>query len=319
MAQNNDYTFELNERVWVESRGHQYEGRVKKRKFHARKGRNEYLIKYKGFGDRNNQWVAKEKIVRHSEEVAQAAKARQEQALEEERRAKERSRSSSVASNGKRPSSEAGREPASEPIKMKLIKTKQPSEDFILATRQDNDVNQEAFFRHLRLPPVLATHVQACYTKMDDDQRYLPLPRDWTVATLLNKFLTRKAVRSMNLFLRDKEAQCCQSLRAVFEASVGSALLMPIERYQHFQLTQRGVAAGQFGEHYGVEHFLRMICVMPRWGQAIQAKCNFIDKDYGRIVERIFKLIIENIDQALPDDMVYASQDYLRLCTFAGM
>eukprot|EP00045_Choanoeca_perplexa_P002438 m.24501 g.24501 ORF g.24501 m.24501 type:complete len:328 (+) comp11520_c0_seq1:170-1153(+) len=322
------YTYEVGEHIWVESKGFQYEGKVKKRKFNTKKDRKEYLVKYKGYGDRNNQWVGEDKLVLHSQEVKAQAEERKRAAKEaaedaERKPAKDaketRSRSSSAASmTAKRSSNTSGRD-SSEPLRMKLLKSNPEETGFTIETRQESDVTQDVFFKHLRLPPKLAEHVQACHVLMDAKNQYLPLPRPWTVAGLLDRYLNRKAVHSMNHSLRRKEAQCCQSLRAVFEASLGIALLMPIERYQHFELVKSGVTQGQWGMHYGVEHFLRMICVMPQWGTQIKCTCNFIDKDYGRILERLFKFVLDNEEEALPDDANFASQDYLRLCTFAGM
>jgi len=196
-----------------------------------------YLLQYEGFDSHWDEWVPESRIMKDGKE----AEALQKDRVKEFNRAQKRrsKQNAEAASSGA----------ASSAASTKKQKTGDKVELMPMA-----DIKEQ-----LRLPQAMKLRLINDWERITREKRLVPLPRQPSIATLLDEFVATKAKRSSHERLY---IEVCDGMRSYFNQALGTLLLYKYERKQ-YRDTRESFKDRSLVDVYGAEHLLRLFVKLP--------------------------------------------------------
>ena len=222
-----------------------------------------YLVHYQGWNTHWDEWVPESRVLKHNAENLQLQKDR----IKEFQRAHKRKKQDMSAAPA---SSAAGAGGAPK-------KRKAGDDDSAIMT---NDIKEQ-----LRLPQSMKLKLIEDWERITREKKLVPLPRETSIATLLDDFLQAKSKRTSHERLY---GEVNEGMRTYFNQSLGSILLYKYERKQFRDLKE--TAAGKdkpLVELYGAEHLLRLFVKLPE----LLAQCKMQREHMQVLVSKLMELL----------------------------
>ena len=199
-----------------------------------------YLVHYTGWNTHWDEWVPESRVLKHSDENLQVQKDR----IKEFQRAHKR-KASKVASEGSgTPNSSAAGGAAAK-------KRKVGEEDGVGTA---SDIKEQ-----LRLPQSMKLKLIEDWERITREKKLVQLPRNPSIATLLDHFVQAKAKRTSHERLY---GEVSDGMKTFFNQSIGTVLLYKYERKQ-FREMRESHRNTPYVELYGAEHLLRLFVKLP--------------------------------------------------------
>eukprot|EP00308_Calcidiscus_leptoporus_P024889 CAMPEP_0119375646 /NCGR_PEP_ID=MMETSP1334-20130426/36527_1 /TAXON_ID=127549 /ORGANISM="Calcidiscus leptoporus, Strain RCC1130" /LENGTH=332 /DNA_ID=CAMNT_0007394011 /DNA_START=26 /DNA_END=1021 /DNA_ORIENTATION=- len=198
-----------------------------------------YLVSYDGVNQHWDEWVPESRVLADTKE---AEKLQKERIKEFNRAVKKRAR----AATEQQASSSAP------PHKKRMAEKGAPS-----------DKNDEMLINEiketLRLPQAMKLRLIDDWERISRERKLVPLPRDQTIATLLDDFVATKAKRTSHERLY---TEVCDGMRSFFNQALPQVLLYKYERKQMRDVRDEHKEK-TYVELYGAEHMLRLFVKLP--------------------------------------------------------
>jgi len=246
-----------------------------------------YLLHYSGWNSHWDEWVPESRLLKHN---PQNLRVQKERVKEFQRAHKKRARAmTDVAGAAGAAGNAAGK---------RKLGDGAPSADEGLGEIREQ----------LRLPQAMKLKLIEDWERITREKKLVPLPRETSIATLLDDFLQAKSKRTSHERLY---GEVNEGMRTYFNQSLGSILLYKYERKQFRDLKE--TAAGKdkpLVELYGAEHLLRLFVKLPE----LLAQCKMQREHMQVLVSKLMELlkfIQANKAKYFVSQYDAASEDYL--------
>jgi mortality factor 4-like protein 1 len=243
-----------------------------------------YLLRYDGWSSHWDEWVPESRVLENNDENLKRQKERVKEFSRAHKRKREAAAKDAQAKAAKPGGSAAGKSGAGGP------------DESLCAEIRD----------HLRLPHGVKLKLIEDWERISREKKLAPLPRNPSIATLLEDFQMAKARRTSHERLY---GEVCDGVRAYFNQALPTILLYKFERRQHREAKENH-RTQQPVEYYGAEHLLRLFVKLPE----LLARCNMQKEHLTVLVSKLaelLKFIISNKAKYLSAEYEVPSEDYL--------
>jgi len=135
----------------------------------------------------------------------------------------------------------------------------------------------------LRLPHGAKLKLIEDWERITREKKLVALPRDPSIATILEEFVAAKARRTSHERLY---GEVCDGVRAYFNQALPTLLLYKYERRQHREHKDENKGKTAC-ENYGAEHLLRLFVKLPE----LLARCHMQREHLTVLVSKLSELL----------------------------
>ena len=135
----------------------------------------------------------------------------------------------------------------------------------------------------LRLPQAMKLKLIEDWERITREKKLVPLPRETSIATLLDDFLQAKSKRTSHERLY---GEVCDGVKAYFNQALPTILLYKYERRQFREIREQDKTKAP-SELYGAEHLLRLFVKFPE----LLSRCNMQREHMTVLVSKLAELL----------------------------
>ena len=244
-----------------------------------------YLLHYSGWNTHWDEWVPESRVLKDVDENRK----RQAERVKEFQRAHKRKRQQETASAGGK--AKAAKAAGAQPGGAGVV-----ADESLCAEIRDQ----------LRLPHGAKLKLIEDWERITREKKLVPLPRDPSIATLLDEFVAAKARRSSHERIY---AEVVEGVRSYFQQALPTLLLYKYERRQHRELKEQRKHEHPC-EYYGAEHLLRLFVKLPD----LLARCQMQREHMTILVSKLaelLKFVVQQKAKYLAAEYQAPDDDYL--------